>query len=173
MLLIEIGREAATIVILAGTALAIAKDLGEWGAAFVIAVGTWDITFYLFLKTLLNWPASPFTWDIFFIIPVPWVSPVLAPVVVSAAMIGAGVWHLRREATHNPIRLGRWNWAGIVVGAATIIASFTVDYRNVVGGGMPYPFHWALFGIGLTIALLGYARGALGSRARHRRALAA
>ncbi len=97
--LIEIGREAATIVMLAATALAIATDVGQWAAAFVIAFGTWDITFYLFLKMLLDWPASPFTWDILFIIPVPWVSPVLAPILVSGAMIGAGIWPLRREAT--------------------------------------------------------------------------
>jgi hypothetical protein len=173
VLLIEIGREAATIVMLAGTALAIATDLGKWAAAFVIAFGTWDITFYLFLKALLDWPASLFTWDILFIIPVPWVSPVLAPVVVSAAMIGAGIWHFRREAIHNPVHLGRWNWVGIVVGAATIIVSFTVDYRKVVEGGMPYPFHWTLFGIGLTTAILGYVSAAMGSRARSRRALAA
>jgi hypothetical protein len=129
VLVTEVGREVATIVMLAGIALAVAENTAQWAAAFVITFGTWDITFYLFLKTLLNWPASPFTWDILFIIPVPWVSPVLAPVVVSAAMIGAGVWHLRRESTHNPVRLGRWNWAGIVVGAATIIVSFTFDYR--------------------------------------------
>ena len=173
VLLIEIGREAATIVMLAGTALAIATDLGSWAAAFVIAFGTWDITFYLFLKALLDWPASPFTWDILFIIPVPWVSPVLAPVLVSAAMIGAGIWHLRREAIHNPVRLGQWNWSGIVMGATTIIVSFTLDYRNVVGGGIPRPFHWRLFGVGMTIAVLGYASAAVESRARNRRAAAA
>src|ERR1700730_18650449 len=103
--LIETGREAATIVMLAGIALAIATDAGQWAAAFVIAFGTWDITFYVFLKMLLDWPASLFTWDILFIIPVPWVGPVLAPVLVSAAMIGAGVWHLWREATHDPVHL--------------------------------------------------------------------
>jgi hypothetical protein len=171
--LIEIGRETATIVMLAGTALAIATDLGEWAAAFVIAFGTWDITFYLFLKALLDWPASPLTWDILFIIPVPWVSPVLAPVLVSAAMIGAGIWHLRREAIHKPVRLGRWNWAGIAAGAATIIVSFTLDYRNVVGGGMPYPFHWTLFSLGMAIGVLGYASAAVGSRTRSRRVVAA
>jgi hypothetical protein len=162
IVLIEIGREAATIVMLAGTALAIATDVGQWAAAFVIAFGTWDITFYLFLKMLLDWPASPFTWDILFIIPVPWVGPVLAPVLVSAAMIGTGVWHLWREAAHHPIHLGRWSWTGIVVGAATIIVSFTLDYRNVAGGGMPRAFHWPLFGAGLTVGVLGYT-GAAGA----------
>src|SRR5579863_753488 len=57
-LAIELGREAATIVMLAAIALAVAKNTGQWAAAFVIAFGTWDITFYLFLKLLLGWPAS-------------------------------------------------------------------------------------------------------------------
>jgi hypothetical protein len=159
---IEIGREAATIVMLAGAALAIATNAGQWAAAFVIAFGTWDITFYVFLKLLLDWPASPFTWDILFIIPVPWAGPVLAPVLVSAAMIGAGVWHLWREAIQNPVHLGRSNWSGMVVGAATIIVSFTLDSGNVAEGGMPRPFHWPLFGAGITIGLAGYISAAVG-----------
>jgi len=94
----EIGREAATLVMLAAIALAVARNAGEWAAAFVVAFGVWDVTFYLFLKLLLDWPSSLLTWDILFLFPVPWVGPVLAPVMVSLAMIVAGVWHLRREA---------------------------------------------------------------------------
>ena len=160
----EIGREAATIVMLAGVALATSANLGQWAAAFVIAFGAWDITFYLFLTILLDWPVSPFTWDILFIIPVPWVAP---------TMIAAGIWHWRREATCDPVRLGRWNWTGIVTGAATIIVSFTFDYRNVAGGGMPHPFHWPLFGVGVTIGVLGYVRAAVGSQARSEEAVTA
>ena len=60
-LAIEIGREAATILMLAAVALAVARNAGDWAAAFVILFGTWDITFYVFLKVLLDWPASIFT----------------------------------------------------------------------------------------------------------------
>ena len=56
-------------------ALAVARNAGDWAAAFVIAFGAWDITFYVVLKVLLDWPASLFTWDILFLIPVPWVGP--------------------------------------------------------------------------------------------------
>jgi hypothetical protein len=87
----EIGREAATIIMLAAIALAIARNAGEWAAAFVITFGAWDLTFYIFLKVRIGWPASLYTLDILFLIPVPWVGPVLAPLLVSAAMIGAGV----------------------------------------------------------------------------------
>src|SRR5215831_18658921 len=77
LLPVEIGREAATILMLAGVALAVAENAGQWAAAFVIAFGVWDLTFYLFLKVLLDWPASFATWDILFLIPVPWAAPVL------------------------------------------------------------------------------------------------
>jgi hypothetical protein len=157
----EIGREAATIVMLAAVALALSTNLSQWAAALVLAFGTWDITFYIFLRVLLDWPASLFTWDILFVIPVPWVGPVIAPVLVSGTMMLAGIWHLRREATANPVRLAIRNWACVVTGATVIVVSFTLDSANVRAGGMPHPFHWFIFGIGLGTGLLGYAEAAL------------
>ena len=79
-LAIEIGREAATLLMLAGVALAAARNLTQWAALFCIAFGIWDIAFYLSLKALIDWPASLMTWDILFLIPLPWVGPVVAPV---------------------------------------------------------------------------------------------
>jgi hypothetical protein len=45
-LVIEIGREAATMVMLASIALAVARNARQWTAAFAIAFGVWDIVFY-------------------------------------------------------------------------------------------------------------------------------
>lgn len=162
-LAIEIGREAATLAMLAAVALAAAENAGQWAAAFAIAFGAWDITFYVFLKVLRDWPASFATWDILFLIPVPWVGPVAAPVIVSATMIGAGAWHLRREASGRKVILGAGHWAGIAAGALVIIVSFTLDYRHVMAGGMPHPFHWLVFGLGEAMGVGSYwaaARGA-------------
>lgn len=161
VLLTEVGREASTILMLAGIALAVSTDLAQWAAAFAIAFGIWDITFYLFLKVLLDWPASLFTWDILFIIPVPWVAPVIAPMLVSAAMVLAGIWQLRRETAAQPVRLGKGNWACLVIGAGIVIVSFTLDYANVSTGAMPHPFHWAVFEAGMFVGLGGYAAAAL------------
>jgi hypothetical protein len=156
-LVVEIGREAATIVMLAAVALAVAENAGQWAAAFVIAFGTWDITFYIFLRILLGWPASLFTWDILFLIPVPWAGPVLAPVLVSAAMIAVGVWHLRSEARGRPVRMRGGHWAGILGGAAVIVISFAMDYSNMMVGGMPHPFNWSVFALGMTMGVASYA----------------
>jgi hypothetical protein len=156
-LAIEIGREAATIVMLAAVALAVAGNGGQWVAAFAIAFGTWDIAFYVFLKVLLGWPASVFTWDVLFLIPAPWTGPVLAPTLVSVAMAGAGAYHLWREANGARVRIGALRWLGIASGAALILASFLTDYRRVMAGGMPHPFHWGVFGAGLALGALSYA----------------
>lgn len=154
-LAIEVGREAATMLMLAAVALATANGFGRWAAAFVIAFGVWDATFYLFLKLILGWPASLLTWDILFLIPVPWVAPVLAPVLVSAAMIAGGVWRLRRD-----IRLRGWHAGGILLGGLVIILSFTLDCRNIMAGGLPQPFHWGVFALGMAIGIGSYGHGA-------------
>jgi hypothetical protein len=155
-LFIEIGREAATMVMLAVVALAVARTAREWSAAFAIAFGVWDIVFYVCLKVLLGWPGSLFTWDILFLIPAPWVGPVIAPVLVSFAMIGAGTWCLWREDAGMPLQIGLWNAAGLLLGALVIVLSFTMDYRNILSGGMPHPFHWGVFSLGMGIGALSY-----------------
>jgi hypothetical protein len=162
-LAIEVGREAATMLMLAAVALAATSGFGRWAAAFVIAFGVWDATFYLFLKLLLGWPESLLTWDILFLIPVPWVAPVLAPVLVSAAMIAGGVWRLRRD-----IRLGPWHAAGILLGGVAIIVSFTLDYRNIMAGGLPRPFHWSVFALGMAIGIGSFAHAPLSELVRLR-----
>ena len=107
-----------------------------------------DFTFYVFLKLLLDWPASLFTWDILFLDPGAMGADLfLAPILVSAAMIAAGVWHLRSEARTEPIRIGLKNCAGLLAGAAIIVLTFAMDYQNIMAAGMPRPFHWGVFGL--------------------------
>lgn len=164
---VEIGREASTLVMLAAIALAVSQNAGQWTAAFVIAFGMWDLAFYAGLKLLLDWPASLLTWDILFLIPVPWAGPVLAPCLVDIAMIGAGIWHLQREAAGKPVQIAPWNWGGILLGGVILIVSFTLDWRNLLAGGLPHPFAWGIFSFGLMLGLLSYARAALaGNRPR-------
>jgi hypothetical protein len=153
LLAVEVGREAATLAMLAAVALAFAKNAGQWLAGFAVAFGVWDIFFYAFLKLMIGWPASLFTWDILFLIPVPWASPVLAPVLVSAAMITAGLYFLARSSGKRPVRAARMHWAAIVAGGLIIILSFTLDWRNLMAGGMPAPFPWWIFGLGLAIGI--------------------
>src|SRR5713226_8183067 len=57
-LAIEVGREVATMAMLAGIALAAGRSFSERVAAFAVVFGLWDISFYGFLKLLIEWPES-------------------------------------------------------------------------------------------------------------------
>jgi hypothetical protein len=109
---------------------------------------------------LLGGPASLFTSDILFLIPVPWAGPVLAPLLVSAAMIAGGTGHLRRDARAERVGISAPPWAEIALGAVVIVISFVLDYRNLLAGGMPHPFNWSAFSSGLLIGVGSYAWGA-------------
>ena len=154
---IEVMREAATMVMLASIGLAIGWNFNTVFAGLVIAFGVWDISYYVFLKVLIDWPASLLEWDILFLIPVPWVGPVLAPMLVAMSMVAAGTLLLWRESAGRPVRIGWQHWSIIVLGGVIIIASFCWDYRDVIAGGMPKPFQWSIFLAGLTIGLVSFS----------------
>ena len=152
----EVMREAATMVMLASVGMAIGWNFNTRFAGFVIAFGVWDVFYYVFLKVLIDWPASLLEWDILFLIPLPWVGPVLAPVLVAISLIAAGVLLLWRESTGGPVRIGWRHWSIIVIGGLIIIVSFCWDYRNVMAGGTPTSFQWPIFLVGETVGLAGF-----------------
>jgi hypothetical protein len=135
---------------LASVAWVAAGGRGLWLPSFAIAFGTWDLFFYLFLKLLVNWPQSIMTWDILFLIPVPWVAPVLAPSIVSITIVAAGLRALARPTRMLPV-----HWIAMTLGGALILMSFMWDYRNLMAGGFPRPFAWKLFGAGELAGIAG------------------
>jgi hypothetical protein len=145
---VEVVREAATMVMLAAAALVATGGRSSWLAAFALAFGTWDLFFYVFLKMLIDWPASLLTWDILFLIPVPWAAPVLAPCIVAISIIGAGLLALRER-----VRMRAFDWFGVTFGCLLILASFMWDFRNLLAGGLPHAFVWPLFGAGELLGL--------------------
>jgi hypothetical protein len=92
----EQTREFATIVMLVSIASLYGKNVREKTAGFLIAFGVWDIFYYLFLYLWLRWPKNLFTMDILFLIPCPWVAPVIIPVFISLIMIFTGFYMLRK-----------------------------------------------------------------------------
>jgi hypothetical protein len=161
---VEVLREAATLVMLAGVGLAAGRSFVGRFSAFIVGFGVWDLTYYLFLKLLIGWPASVWTWDVLFLIPVPWAAPVLAPAIAAATMILAGSIVIVEEARGRPFRVSRWDWLAIVAGGLIMIAAFCWDWRHIAGGGMPNPFPWPLFFVGEAIGLGGFLRAWRASR---------
>jgi hypothetical protein len=124
---------------------------------FMIAFGVWDLVYYVGLKGMIGFPESLLSWDILFLLPVPWLGPVLAPVIVSISMIGAGLLMLHLADRGRPLE-PRWcHWAGITIGALMIVVSFSKDYQQVVAGQMPEPFSWPLFAAGELLGLAALA----------------
>ena len=157
LLKIEVIREAATIVMLACVGLAVGRSVNTCFAGFIAAFGVWDIFYYVFLKLLIDWPTSLLDWDILFLIPLPWVGPVLAPVLVAISMVVSGTLVLWRDWTERPIQISWQHWATIVLGGVVIIVAFCWDYRNVMASGMPTTFPWSIFLAGEAIGLSGFS----------------
>lgn len=149
---IEAAREAATILMLAAVAAAATQTFRAWLAAFSLVFGVWDLTFYLWLKVLIGWPASLGTWDLLFLLPVPWAGPVIAPSIVSLSLIAGGAIGLLRE----PKRVRAISWALLLLGGVLIYTSFVWDWRYIAGGGMPRSFPWAIFLSGEIAGVIGF-----------------
>ncbi len=88
---VEMIREIATIVMLITVARLAAQRPKQRLGAFLIVFAIWDIFYYVFLKILSNWPSSLMDLDVFFLVPVAWVGPVITPVVISILLLILGV----------------------------------------------------------------------------------
>ncbi len=87
LLFIEQTREAATIVMLLSLGILIGKKPLEKFCIFLWTFAVWDIVYYISLYVLLGWPPSLFTQDCYFLIPYPWIGPVILPVAVSTMIL--------------------------------------------------------------------------------------
>jgi hypothetical protein len=166
-LLVEMGREACTIVMLATAGIAAGRTKAGKFAFFLLLFGTWDIFYYVWLKVFLDWPPSLLTWDVLFLIPVVWVGPVLAPVLVACTMIGMALVMLRLEVRGPVLPAGMLVWLVQVAAALIIIASFTIDViprldpRGILlSQWVPTMYRWELLLVGLTLAIGAFVRWA-------------
>lgn len=157
ILLTEIGREAATIVLLFAYAKSMGKNGREVFAYFALTFGIWDIWYYIWLKLLIHWPVTLLDWDVLFLIPLPWFGPVLAPVIVSLGLIGAGYTILRGEYLQKPVILKKADWIVEVLAGIIIISSFIKGTDALRTDFIPEQYSWWLFfagflpGLGLFI----------------------
>jgi hypothetical protein len=126
----EFWREVATIIMLYSAGWLAGKNKAERFAYFMYSFAIWDIFYYIFLKVLINWPDSLLTWDILFLIPVPWVGPVLAPCLVCVAMIGLAFSMIYFSHKGMKANLVRSEKLLIITGCLIIVISFIKDYLS-------------------------------------------
>jgi hypothetical protein len=151
---IEIGREAATLVMLAVVGIIAASSWSKRIGFFFFAFGVWDIFYYIWLYVFIQWPKSLFEWDILFLIPLPWWGPVIAPVLISILLISTGYLLI---ADFKP-RISVFDWALFVLSIIILLYTFTEDSIGVIFTGTgdltqirPTTFNWVLFLIAFAV----------------------
>jgi len=152
LVLIEVGREAATLVMIATAGILAGRTGLERLAWAAVVFGAWDIGYYAWLYVFAGWPPSLATTDLLFLIPVPWVGPVWSPVAVSVALVGFGLAAARAERGGRHLVLRSWHWIAGVGGGLLVILSYTLDAGSVIDGGMPGTYPWPVFAAGMIVA---------------------
>ncbi|HNX66643.1 MAG TPA: hypothetical protein PKH02_07155 [Bacteroidales bacterium] len=165
----EMVREAATLVMLISVAFLTGKDKISRFVLFLFMFGIWDILYYLGLKVIVGWPGSLTTWDLLFLIPVPWVAPVLAPVICSLFFIMTGVVVMSFQQKGWNVSLCLREWALLLSGLVLILYTFLADFcrilfaqANDAGGSSrnisdliehytPEKYRWGVFIIGAAM----------------------
>jgi hypothetical protein len=153
LILIEVGREAATLVMIGAVGALVGRSRLERLAWAAVVFGAWDIGYYGWLRVFSGWPGSLVTTDLLFLIPVPWVGPVWSPVLVSVALVGVGLTAASRLRAGRHIVDTRWHWAAGLIGGCLVILSYTLDTGRLLNGGLPGHYPWLLFAIGMLLAL--------------------
>lgn len=167
--LVEIGREAATIIMLASLGVLVGQNFRQRLAFFLISFAVWDLFYYVFLKLILDWPASLFTWDILFLIPAPWVGPVLSPILICFTMIWIATMILSTERHGQSPRFDWKQWTFLLSGSLVVVTTWMWDYLvlsgtvlgspekalEILGHYTPTHFHWWAFALGDALILFG------------------
>ncbi|MBZ0266361.1 hypothetical protein K8I28_17020 [bacterium] len=152
--MVELVREAASLLMILSVAVLAGRNRLERFGYFMFIFGVWDIIYYIGLKLSLNWPASLMTWDLLFLLPLPWIGPVLAPVLVSLGLIGACIVIVIAEDQAKPLNPPLTFWLLEILCGLIIIFSFIIDYKVAFSSGVPERFRWEIFLIGYLPGLI-------------------
>jgi len=153
-LLTEIGREAATIVLIFTGAWLSGHNCRQRIAYFMIIFAVWDIFYYVWLKVILDWPASIMDWDILFLMPVTWASPVLYPILISITLIVFAVAILYRCSCGRPIRATLPDWLAFSASGLIVVVSFCLPGMHITEQDFASYFYQPLFAAGYLLGLV-------------------
>ena len=149
---IEFGREIATILMLVAVGCAAGKNAFQKFCFFMIGFGIWDIFYYIWLWVMVRWPEGLLTWDLLFFIPLPWVGPVITPVLIALAMTVAGTLIFYYDEKGYVISWRWFDWVIELGCGLLLIVAFCWDWKNImrfqgdaIQSGIPNPFAWWLY----------------------------
>jgi len=156
LIIIELFRELSTIIMLAAVAAIAARRFWERFACFIILFGVWDIFYYIWLKATIGWPASLLEWDILFLIPLPWIGPVIAPVSIAVLMVWGGLAIIGLYRKGHDFRVYPVTWICWIAATLVILYSFMKDTDATLRFQMPQPYNYGLLLSGLFLYIVGY-----------------
>jgi hypothetical protein len=155
---IEVGREMATLVMLFTVGWLAGQTWRSRLGYSLIAFGTWDIFYYIFLAPMSRWPQSLLDWDVLFLVPLPWWGPVLSPVLISLLLISGGALVALGEYIQKPIWPRRWTIGLNFLGIGFALYIFMLPALQVMRNGeqavrqaLPTSFNWLLFGLAFVL----------------------
>lgn len=162
---VEIGREAATMVMLGAVGYLAASSLAGRIGAFAVAMGIWDIFYYVFLWVFAGWPSSPLAPDVLFLIPLPWWGPVVSPVVLAAVIVLAGAAAMARELGDGLPTPRRPDMLLVLLGAGLCLLAFMASALAALPGGIDAAYNarggafpWPIFSAGIIVGSTGLLR---------------
>ena len=153
---VEMAREVSTILLLAAVAWLAGRRPADRAGAFLLSFGIWDLTYYAVLKLVLGWPDSLSAWESLFLIPLPWVAPVWAPVTVATLFVVTGSYVFWTSE-----RARRYRWPDITVLVASVlltITAFFVESRAAIDHRVPERFPVWLFWAGVVLGTAWFVR---------------
>lgn len=132
IMIVELFREAATLIMLFAAGLFTGRTKSEKFGMFLYAFAIWDIFYYVFLKITIDWPESLFTWDILFMIPTTWVGPVISPMIVTLSMILLALLISYFTSSNLKTHITKGEWFFLILGSVILILGFTFDYSRYI-----------------------------------------
>jgi len=153
---IEVWRELATIVILGAVGVLAGKKTWERFGFFLVAFGVWDILFYAWLKVTLGWPTTLTDWDVLFLLPLPWIGPVIAPLLIATLMVVCGAIIVIRHERGIRFQPGKFSWLAGISATILLLFSFMSDLPAALHQHPPAPYSYWLLGAGLLLYAAGF-----------------
>ena len=102
LLTVEVVREAATMLMLLCVVFLVVQARRQRWGMFLWVFALWDLSYYVGLWFTVRWPSSLTTTDVLFLIPVPWISQVWFPILVSTLTLAA-VFLARKDRVHMEV----------------------------------------------------------------------
>ena len=153
---VELAREAATILMLVAIGALAGRTKWDKFGFFLVAFGVWDIFYYVWLMVFVGWPAAMVDWDVLFLLPLRWIGPVIAPVLISLLMIYCGAVIVRRFAAGRSFAPGWKSWILAGLATAVLLVSFMIDTDATLHEAMPGPYRYELLGFGLLLYAISF-----------------